>query len=595
MPPLEKMAQLLGGEVLGDQVLCPGPGHSSEDRSLAVKPDANADGGFITHSFSNNTAIESRDYVRKKLGLPAFEPRAKGNGSGKPWTFVREHVYRTATGAPHTRKKKMLDANGKKQFPQEHWDGRQWAKGIPKDWPKLPYRLPELLKAPDTSIVYVTEGERDADTLAGMGFVATTAGGVSSAWTPEMVAHFKDRRVVIFVDADQQGREYGNKVAHALDAVAQNIKLVDLFPSRNDGSDVSDFIATDRVGVKLLKMVNDAPQWEPSADAGKDTTGDDALLAELAALPRLQYERRREHAAEQLGIRVSVLDKLVEAERGKSEEESEEASPALYEHWLVKSSDEAVDGGGTLLQAVKEAIQRYVFMSEDLAIAATLWIVLSWLHEHEGITHSPILYVTSAEKDSGKSTLLGVINFLARRSLQSVDISGPALFRSIATWTPTLIVDEADDALSDNADLRSVINSGWTKGQGVIRCHPDTREPELYSTFAPKVVGMKGRNLPDTTLSRAIIINMKPRRPDDPKENTADFSHTDNDIFIRLRSQLARWTADNAEAVTKAEPEIPALGPPDGEASLAGRRSSPDPTHDDPGHYGNGDVRAWCC
>jgi hypothetical protein len=51
------------------------------------------------------------------------------------------------------------------------------------------------------------------------------------------------------------------------------------------------------------------------------------------------------------------------------------------------------------------------------------------------------------------------VNFLARRSLQSVDISGPALFRSITKWQPTFIVDEADDALANNPDLRSVINS----------------------------------------------------------------------------------------------------------------------------------------
>jgi hypothetical protein len=78
----------------------------------------------------------------------------------------------------------------------------------------------------------------------------------------------------------------------------------------------------------------------------------------------------------------------------------------------------------------------------EQAVAVTLWVVFSWLHEH--VTHSPILYVTSAEKDSGKTTLLGVLNFLTRRSLQSVDISGPALFRSITKWQPTLIVDEAD-------------------------------------------------------------------------------------------------------------------------------------------------------
>src|SRR5262249_40621142 len=76
-------------------------------------------------------------------------------------------------------------------------------------------------------------------------------------------------------------------------------------------------------------------------------------------------------------------------------------------------------------------------------------------------------------------------------------------------------------------------------------------------TFAPKVDAMKGRNLPDTTLSRSITITMRPRRASDPKEHAADFNHCDNETFARLRSQLMRWTADNAEALAKATPEIP--------------------------------------
>src|SRR5262249_10896264 len=39
---------------------------------------------------------------------------------------------------------------------------------------------------------------------------------------------------------------------------------------------------------------------------------------------------------------------------------------------------------------------------------------------------------------------------------------------------------------------------------------------------------------------------------------TDDFNHTDNETFRRLRSQLMRWTADNAEALGKATPEVPA-------------------------------------
>ena len=44
---------------------------------------------------------------------------------------------------------------------------------------------------------------------------------------------------------------------------------------------------------------------------------DDKLIAELAELPAMKYERERKKAAEQLGVRASILDRLVAAERAK--------------------------------------------------------------------------------------------------------------------------------------------------------------------------------------------------------------------------------------------------------------------------------------
>jgi hypothetical protein len=43
---LSQIAHALGGEVRGNQVLAPGPGHSSKDRSLSIKLDPNAPGGI---------------------------------------------------------------------------------------------------------------------------------------------------------------------------------------------------------------------------------------------------------------------------------------------------------------------------------------------------------------------------------------------------------------------------------------------------------------------------------------------------------------------------------------------------------------------
>jgi uncharacterized protein DUF3631 len=558
LPSINRVAEILGGEATGSEALVPGPGHSTEDRSLSIKVDAGAPDGFVVHSFAGDDAIACRDYVRKKLRLPEFEPKKKkANGGAKPFSpTIAKYVYRLADGVPYL----QVQRTAAKGFVQYHWDGEKWISGKPKG-PKIPYMLPQMIAAAPATPIYVVEGEKDADNLANIGFVATcnsegVDNGGGNKWTTDLNQYFKDRDVYIIPDNDAQGRKHAEHVARSLDAIAKSVRIVEL-PGLPLKGDVSDWLKSDTAGAKLSKLAKATPLWEPSADkaAGGGATSEEGLILELASLSKLQYAKRRKDAAETIGIGVGELDKIIAETRGDDKEK--EPAPALYEHWNVEAASEPVEGG-ILLRALQEAVQRYVFMSEDQAVVVTLWIVFSWLHEHEGaVTHSPILYVTSAEKDSGKSTLLGVANFLARRSLQSVDISGPALFRSIAKWQPTLIVDEADDALTDNPDLRSVINSGWTRGQGVIRCHPDTREPELFTTFAPKIVAMKGRNLPDTTLSRSIIITMKPRRAGDPKEHAADFDHCDKETFIRLRSQVMRWAADNAEALAKATPEIP--------------------------------------
>lgn len=178
--------------------------------------------------------------------------------------------------------------------------------------------------------------------------------------------------------------------------------------------------------------------------------------------------------------------------------------------------------------------------------------MLTWIHEDAAI-HSPVLLVTSPQPESGKTTLLKVVSFLARRGLASVSITGPALFRSIEKWAPTFVIDEADTAFVSNDDLKEVVNSGWTRGDCVIRCDPETHEPRAYGTFCPKMIGMIGRKLPPATLSRALIVALQRKKPD---EWAADFDHCDNNTFAKLRAQLARWAADEAEPLAKAKPEM---------------------------------------
>jgi len=76
MSALRDYARRLGGDLAGDQVLCPGPGHDPRDRSLSVRLSTIAPDGFVAFSHAGDDWRECRDHVRHLLGLPAFKPDA---------------------------------------------------------------------------------------------------------------------------------------------------------------------------------------------------------------------------------------------------------------------------------------------------------------------------------------------------------------------------------------------------------------------------------------------------------------------------------------------------------------------------------------
>ena len=73
---LRAIARALGGEVVGRQVLAPGPGHSQQDRSLSVTISATAPEGFLAFSHAGDDFAECRDHVKAALGIErrSFQP-----------------------------------------------------------------------------------------------------------------------------------------------------------------------------------------------------------------------------------------------------------------------------------------------------------------------------------------------------------------------------------------------------------------------------------------------------------------------------------------------------------------------------------------
>jgi putative DNA primase/helicase len=300
---------------------------------------------------------------------------------------------------------------------------------------------------------------------------------------------------------------------------------------------------TDKEGDELVQRLEELAKKKESEPPPELTN---EVVINLAGMTPLQYAQRMPREAKKYKTPVKLLEKAVEAVRFE-----QEAEKLLELHWEVKPAEDPVDAT-QLFAEIETRILQHVVMPKDLAFVVALWVGQTWIHQHG--TYSPILGVTSAERDSGKSTLMGVIAFLVRRSLLSVGVSAAALYRSIEKWNPTFVVDEADDAFVDNPDLRQVINSGWTRGQGVMRCDPDTNEPRRFPTFCPKAIALKGKKMPDTMLSRTIFIEMKRRLR---SEKVDHFRHLDDAGFARMRSQLARWAQDCGEPLGLAQPAQP--------------------------------------
>lgn len=79
MLSLAQIAQLLGGEVSGGQVLAPAPGHSPADRGMSIKLSEDARGRILVALFNGGDPLAAKDYVRERLGMEPWKP-TKGQG-----------------------------------------------------------------------------------------------------------------------------------------------------------------------------------------------------------------------------------------------------------------------------------------------------------------------------------------------------------------------------------------------------------------------------------------------------------------------------------------------------------------------------------
>ena len=295
--------------------------------------------------------------------------------------------------------------------------------------------------------------------------------------------------------------------------------------------------------------------WQKAIPIGSlptlaSNTDHDPEIARLAKLDVVAYERERISAAERLGVRISVLDKLVNAERAISAPSPGQGN--ALDLPSPKPWDDPVNGE-VLLTDLTAGIRRYVVMEDGAAESMALWAIHAHALDAFGI--SPRLAITSPEKGCGKTTALDVMGRLVPRSLPTANITAASIFRTIEMAGPTLLIDEADTFLKDNDEMRGVLNSGHRRSTAnIIRTVGEDHEPRQFSTWAATAIAMIGR-LPDTLEDRSIPIRLRRRLPSETIESLRWDRMNELDLLAR---KAARWAADNIDALRRIDPVMPA-------------------------------------
>jgi hypothetical protein len=222
------------------------------------------------------------------------------------------------------------------------------------------------------------------------------------------------------------------------------------------------------------------------------------------------------------------------------------------------NNPEPLADAGAILSHVYNYVRRFVSLSEQQARIATLWIVHTYAFCAAEAT--PYLAITSAEKQSGKTRLLEVLETLVANPWLTGRATAAVLTRKIDQDEPTLLLDESDAAFNGQKEyaeaLRSVLNTGYRRGGKASCCAGQGAEVTCrdFSTFCPKAIAGIG-TLPDTVADRAIPIRLKRAAPGEAIQR---FRRRDVATEAEsLRAQIEAWSGNAVEKLRDARPELP--------------------------------------
>jgi hypothetical protein len=215
----------------------------------------------------------------------------------------------------------------------------------------------------------------------------------------------------------------------------------------------------------------------------------------------------------------------------------------------------------TLLRELEQFLARFVlYPSEHTRTAHVLWIAHT--HAMAAWESTPRIAFLSPEPGSGKTRALELSETLVPRPVEAINVTPAYLFRKVADpeGLPTILFDEIDTLFGprakENEEIRGILNAGHRRGAMAGRCVIKgktvvTEELPAYCAVALAGLG----NLPDTILTRSVIVRMRRRAPSEPIEPYRRRAHAPEGHALRER--LALWAQRHLAELSDARPRMP--------------------------------------
>ncbi len=165
---------------------------------------------------------------------------------------------------------------------------------------------------------------------------------------------------------------------------------------------------------------------------------------------------------------------------------------------------------GDVFNNVHNLLKQYIdFYSPIESRILTLWTIGTYFYTM--FPAYPYL-VLNGPKNSGKSTVLRLLQPLAFNMITTSDPTGPSMFRLIHYTSCTVGIDEAERYHNPRdpgmQQIRQLLNSGYKHGMPAIRVTGDDLKPQAFDVYSPKILAAI-MGLEDVLASRCIAIPMR--------------------------------------------------------------------------------------